>query len=104
MKAENIQIGDKLQIRQWDDMMAEFGGSPGAIRCKYTFYSHMRYLCGKTFTVRKISSDGTYYFSFENTEEDKWTISADMLEPIQNEQEDLISASDSELSQFLFGF
>ena len=47
MKDEDIHIGDVLRIRQWDDMVDEFGVKPsGDIGCSGVFVKNMKCLCG----------------------------------------------------------
>lgn len=97
------KVGDELKIREWDDMVDEFGiTSWGTIRCKNSFNEEMKYLCGSDFTVLKIIGDD--YFSVEKIERtrpdvDYWHISKDMLEP--RTEEDLYVASDDELINLL---
>ena len=48
----NLKIGDKVTIRQWDDMAEEFGVDyDGDIKRKSIFIPDMRKYCGKTFTI-----------------------------------------------------
>lgn len=50
-------VGDKVKIREWDDMAEEYGyegGNPNVIACRGFFLSSMRPLCGMQFTIRKI--------------------------------------------------
>lgn len=69
-------IGDKVTIRQWDDMAAEFGLNKfGEIKVPEIFAVEMKDLCGKTFTITNVSrhskpsfdtyflEGSTYYFS-----------------------------------------
>ena len=50
-------IGDKVTIRQWDDMESEFGlNRYGAIKTPKAYFSEpMRKYCGKTFTIVHIN-------------------------------------------------
>ncbi len=99
------KVGDELRIREWDDMVSEFGiSSWGTIRCKHSFVKNMRYLCGSEFTVSKIIGDK--YFSVEEIEYTRsgsvynyWAISEEMLEP--RTEEGLYIASDNELNNLL---
>ena len=78
------EIGDKLRIRQWEDMVAEFGFDlDGNIACRFKFTPSMRRLCGSEFTVCRIDSigDAASYWSEEGVGNDL-AISADMLEPV----------------------
>lgn len=92
MKLEDIRVGDELRIRQWDDMVDEFGIDYfGAIPVRLGFNKSMAYMCGEKFTVSAI--DGYCLSSIEKIEyksddTDYWYISADMLEPIMDELPD----------------
>lgn len=114
MRDEDINIGDVLQIRQWEDMVKEFGvNDSGNIDCQRIFTVDMRYLCGKQFTVSNIYKDHgeTIYNSAEGVEydldgikfdeDDTWDISADMLEPYIEEKE--WEVADDEDIKLLFG-
>lgn len=105
-----FKVGDKLRIRQWEDMAEEFGseptGSSDSIGCLYSFPATMKHLCGLPFTVRDVFGD--QYFSEERTEElrydgrDRWMISADMLEYAE-EQSQLLSCDIDGLFNLGFG-
>lgn len=112
MRDEEIHIGDVLRIRQWDDMVDEFGiDTDGDIRfyiwtgidsIPVFFYSTLKYLCGQTFTIDKIKSisDGYFYYSKENIEHaGRWIITADMLEPF--EEDELETATDEDIKALL---
>lgn len=85
------QVGDRLRVRSWADMSAEFGEVVGShITTQIPFNHEMRPLCGQPFTVRKRS--GKQYQSFERTEYigasellnnglGYWIVTAEMLEP-----------------------
>ncbi len=52
MKLEDIRIGDTIRVRQWDDMVAEFGlDDDGDIKTPSGFLQDMANLCGQTFEV-----------------------------------------------------
>lgn len=78
MKLKDINVGDVLYVRKWDDMVNEFDVDYyGDINCEFMFSSGMRYLCGEELTVRHIENRRI------SAEEDifaTWVISADMLE------------------------
>lgn len=82
MKPEDIKIGDRLRVREWEDMVEEFGDDGYDIACDLTFTQNMRYMCGRPFTVEEISTDSRRFFSKEGMEW-RWSISADMLEPLE---------------------
>lgn len=81
------QIGDQVTIRQWDDMVAEFGLNEfGEIKVPEIFAVEMKDLCGKTLTITnairnsKPSFDtyflegSTYYFSSPMFEQSYLTV------------------------------
>lgn len=92
MYDNQINPGQKLRIRQWEDMADEFGYiTENDINVPdFCFIRSMDKLCGKEFTVldRYTSADGrTYYRSQEGIEKNVystgfWYITAGMLEPI----------------------
>lgn len=47
-----LQVGDKVQFREWDDMANEYGTNwSGNINCDNTFMREMKHLCGTYATV-----------------------------------------------------
>lgn len=47
-----FKVGDRVRIRQWDDMAKEFGtDSFGNIKCCNCFFKGMKNLCGKKATI-----------------------------------------------------
>lgn len=97
------KIGDKLRIRQWDDMVAEFGFDLGGnIDCCFRFTPSMRRLCGSEFTVYRIDgTGGAAAYKSEEGVESQFSISADMLEPVQVSNP-LNVATKKQLIKFLF--
>ena len=89
MKDSEIHIGDRLRIREWDDMAAEFETDDDgdleiydAHRNRVWFTREMQYLCGQTFTVREIVEDSVVWsYVSEEPDPTDWTIIAPMLEP-----------------------
>ena len=78
MSNRDFKVGDVLRVRQWDDMVKEFGVHNSIISCRFLFTLTMKRLCGEQFTVRTIDPDGVYHS--EECIEGGWNISADMLE------------------------
>lgn len=73
-----MKVGDRVKIREWDDMKKEFGlDFVGDINCSESFTTCMKPLCGKVFTV-------TYVDDVGNTRLDDWIISNDMLIVLDN--------------------
>lgn len=53
-----FNVGDRVVIRDWDDMAAEFGGGEYSITIGETgvcFVSGMRELCGRELIIRSIT-------------------------------------------------
>lgn len=77
-----FSAGDRVLIRQWEDMEREFGvNTDGNIDCCFTFTNDMRRLCGREFTIRKVESNGRIYFQNDAIDLIRnFSISADMLE------------------------
>ena len=73
-----FKIGDKVRVRQWDDMKKEFGTLPrGTIKARGGFIEEMRQYCGKIVTITSITSQG-YHIKEDGGE---WYYSDDMFEP-----------------------
>lgn len=94
MRDEEIEIGDKLRIREWDDMKNEFGEDGlGRIRTRARFLPKMIELCGSPFTVadkRNRFEDVWVYTSSEDCEtinHSTFLITSDMLERATNSDE-----------------
>lgn len=85
--AATFAVGDRVRIRDWDDMASEFGiNEYGEIPCKYTFAREMRDFCGQEYTISttRNNPDGTQKLYFEDAEdgEDGFVWSSDMCEHI----------------------
>lgn len=55
-----FKVGDRVRIRQWDDMVKEFGiidgyKIPFTKTCGTTFVDKMKHLCGRTATITSIN-------------------------------------------------
>lgn len=98
MRDEEIKIGDRLRVRQWEDMAAEYGLTRSGfikaeieredengilLKSNETFTDEMRALCGHTFTVSEINRYNSFIndYDAEEPEFDDWVIEAWMLEP-----------------------
>lgn len=85
--ATTFAVGDRVRIRDWDDMASEFGvDEDGEIPCKYIFTPAMRDFCGQEYTISttRNNPDGTQKLYFEDAEddEDDFVWSLDMCEHI----------------------
>lgn len=95
-------VGDVLRVRQWDDMVEEFGVSGKDIPCEGVFVSEMKYMCGKIFTVAEIC-----YGNYHSKEgfESGWAITDDMLEPFALEPDlEIDKLSESRFCKFISTF
>lgn len=84
--SREFKVGDKVRIRQWEDMKKEFGmtRSREAIDCKFTFTEAMKHLCGKVAVVCSADSDGRVALGdFEDVlGKTYWSYSTDMIEHV----------------------
>jgi hypothetical protein len=87
MKIEDIKIGMKVRIREWDDMERERGlNGSGGVKGTVGFSREMRKFCGKCYTVANIDDYRIKLDkSFHNESRYHYSISADMLEPVVEE-------------------
>ena len=80
-----FKVGDKVRIRQWDDMAEEFGlNKYGNIELKDdVFCPDMKCLCGKIATIRAFGTSNFVNLEFENEvdKSDYWRYTTEMLEP-----------------------
>lgn len=73
-----FKIGDKVRVREWDDMAKEFDSNKEVIFCTCSFVDCMKPLCGKVFTVIETNSTRSYGLDGEAS---GWAFSDDMLYP-----------------------
>lgn len=78
---KRYKVGDIVQIRQWDDMVKEFGVNYyGVIRCNNycSFVGEMKKYCGKKLRIDTIKNlDNTYYYTMTAI---PWTFTSEMFE------------------------
>ena len=80
-----FKVGELVRIRQWDDMVKEFGtDSFGSVACRYFFTKRMKPLCGKYAEITKIRDDGKVELRFFNCEKEEgcWAFHTDMIEKV----------------------
>ena len=73
MNKYNFKVGDKVHIRAWDDMAAEFGYCDECkddIACdtEYPFTEEMTPSCGCTATITRIGVGGEVELLFDDEE------------------------------------
>lgn len=81
---DDFYVGQKVRIREWDDMLEEFGErSAGGIRCRHVFTEEMRHLCGKECTIKSMScaEDERDSGTVTLKENGEFYFSTDMIEP-----------------------
>ena len=72
-----FKVGDKVRVRQWNDMEKEFGTFPsGSIKTTYAFVDDMKKYCDKVVTIASVISDRYYIKEDCGT----WNWSDDMFE------------------------
>lgn len=81
MKYE-FKVGDRVRIREWDDMEKEFGCSYDNINCFPKFVSGMKHLCGRKARIIGINRRKVC-LQFDDTSGDTdWEYYTDMIEPL----------------------
>lgn len=61
IKKDRYEIGDRVLIKQWNDMVAEYGVyKSGNIKTELSFTPGMREYCGNIMTVSLVDEDGAY--------------------------------------------
>lgn len=92
-------VGDKVRIREWDDMVKEFGlVEDNEIPCRATFIEDMREYCGREYTIDGIygkGSDSCLVTFAETDAPSGYTWSSDMIQ-ISCPLEDKIAISSLE--------
>lgn len=59
---DDFHVGDIVRVRQWDDMVKEFGlceYNHSSIDVPYSFVKGMRKYCGKEFEIKRIGPPET---------------------------------------------
>lgn len=99
-------VGEKVRICQWDDMADKFGVDAIGILCGASFVNDMKYLCGKEFTVTAVSNIGRKNrygdeYCLVSGCTTRYTISSDMIEPIDTVDSPNVVFDSSAISDFL---
>ena len=82
---QKFKVGELVRIRQWDDMVKEFGTkATGSVNCKCAFSDYMKPLCGKYAEIENLDKDGRVGLKFFNCEGlyTGWGYSTDMIEKV----------------------
>lgn len=76
------KVGDKVRVRQWDDMAKEFGVNNGNIPINgCLFVKEMKQYCGRTYEVYDKS---LYYILATENEVLEWCFTDSMLEDVNS--------------------
>lgn len=105
MQDSDIEVGDVLRIRQWGDMASEYTAVGDDIyiynhsRFIDAFVSPMRSLCGTVFTVLRKDKHRNGSMRYESVEgfHNTWAITAEMLEPLEDDTDEFDVATDEEI-------
>lgn len=86
--AATFAVGDRVRIRDWDDMVAEFGvDEDGDIPCAYMFTEGMQGFCGAEYIISAVfnHSNGVQELFFLDTcgDENGYIFTADMCEQVK---------------------
>ena len=77
------KVGDKVRVRQWDDMAKEFGKCLSAIDTPfYLFVSSMKVYCGLVYEIAEVYGRCYELKSNEKLDIKKWYFTDDMLESV----------------------
>lgn len=77
------KVGDKVRVRQWDDMAKEFGECLGAIDMPFClFVSSMKVYCGLVYEIAEVYGRCYELKSNEKPDIKKWYFTDDMLESV----------------------
>lgn len=73
--------GDIVEIKQWDEMVKEFGERNGSIPCLFSFIESMRRFCGKRYTIDKIVDRKVFFV--ESLDLEGYKFSTDMIKLVK---------------------
>lgn len=78
-----FKVGDTVRIRHWDDMKEEFGlDYAGDIKCRHSFLSDMKHLCGRKCKINAIDVDEVMLDFADKAGSIGWIYSTDMIEHV----------------------
>lgn len=78
------KVGDKVRVRQWDDMVNEFGiNEYENIKINFPHFAKgMKDCCGKEFVITTANLKDKFYI----LDGSGWIFSDEMLEPVENKE------------------
>ncbi len=61
-RINNLQVGDMVTIRAWDDMISEFSfDEHGSIKTRWPYVKGMKTLCGNTYEIYRTDIENNKY-------------------------------------------
>lgn len=81
-----FKVGELVRIRQWDDMVKEFGTTAsGSVNCNLCFAEGMKPLCGKYAEIVKLNGSVVElkFFNCGGGLDTSWGYSTDMIEKVE---------------------
>lgn len=104
MTEPRFNVGDEVIVRQWDDMVREYGYYTtfhDSINVPFRFVEEMKYLCGKRCTIEEIQWAPTHKcYAYCLSEDLRWKFSEEMLVHIDCGSNDDVTES-SEINLLL---
>ena len=74
------KVGDKVRVRDWDDMEKEFGIDGEDISIPYCYFTYdMKEYCNSVVTISTVKDNGKYRIAEDN---DSWYWTDEMFEPV----------------------
>lgn len=96
--AKKYKPGDRVVIREWDNMEEQFGLKPsGSINCQFTFTTEMAQYCGREFTIKEADSEGRVWF----LNQPHFSFSNDMVIPAGSIDPMEVAIPDVDIDEFL---
>lgn len=90
--------GLKVQVKDWDEMAAEYGVANGYINCPCGFVPEMRGFCGTVFTITQIQENEIF---LEEPESRRFHWSKEMLKPFDEKTTEPDDAFEEGICAFL---
>lgn len=89
MRDTNFKVGDRVRIREWEDMEKEYGIiARNSINVLYHFNNKMKYLCGRTATIKHKDGKEVVLDFDDKSGNINWTYSTDMIEKVKENKMD----------------
>ncbi len=99
-----FKVGDRVRIRQWNDMAKEFGvDDNGGIKVEDYFAKKMEHLCGRTATIKEIDGKYIELCNWSNDSNVEFNYSADMLELVSTPLHEITITSDGYTTTAKYG-